>query len=300
MVAENKQAQHVCYACGSRKKACDKALPACSFCTKRGLLCRYDTAALERKGHRAYNPGRHFVALQTEVAAPPDTLSQLDGRPKPFPFSLFCNAGQSLEEIVDWQIQHVIQLANISRDDISVRYFQTYHQWLPIISPDLFYKVQYEYRERGDRAPPADFSILLLAMFFIITLPNIGISSKSHPLSRQSLYTTVKSLFSQVQAVICTSVPLVQAQLIIAMCEYASARSEAAYISMATCTGLARLLDVKKIQLRSCRDEIPIQGIELAQIERENITWGIAMLERYVSMRMVKGFGSRGFTKDTT
>jgi hypothetical protein len=299
-MAENKQAQNVCYACNSRKKACDKALPACSFCTKRGLLCRYDITALERRGHRAYNPGRNFVALQTEDADPSDAPSQVDRGPKPLPLSVLCNAGESLEGSVNQQVQHVIRLANLPRDDISERYFQTFHQWLPIVSPDLFHEAEYKYRERGGHAPPADFSILLLAMCLIITLPNLGDTSKARPLSRESLYTTVKLLFSQVQAVICTSLPLVQALLIIAMCEYACARGEAAYISMATCTGLARLLGLRKTSMGSCRDEIPNRSIKLVEIERENVTWGIAMLERYEWIRKSGQVGTRRITKGAT
>jgi hypothetical protein len=280
-MAENKQAQNVCYACNSLKKACDKGLPACNFCTKRGLLCRYDYMALERRGHRRYNPGRNFVALQTEDANPSDSTSRFASGEKLLPLSFLCSAGQSLEEIVNQHIQHVIQLANLRRDDIGKRYFQTFHQWIPVVSPDLFHEIEYEYQGRIGHTPPADFSILLLAMCLIISLPNLGDTSKALPLCRESLYTLVKSLFSQVQAFIPTSLPLVQAQLIIAMCEYACARGKAAYISMTTCIGLARLLGLGKPSMNSFRDQIPNHGIKLVDIERENVRWGIAMLERY-------------------
>jgi hypothetical protein len=299
IMAEKKQAQNVCYACNSRKKACDKALPACNFCTKRGLHCRYDTTALERRGHRAYNPGRNFVVLHTEGANPPNAHSQedIDRRPKPFSLSVLRDVGQSFEEFVNQQVQHVIQLTGIIRDDISVRYFQTFHQWLPIVSPDLFHEAEFKYPESGGHAPPADFSILLLAMSLIITLPTLKDTSKTGVLSREALYTSVKSLFARVQAVIFTSLPLVQALLIIAMCEYACARGEAAYISMATCAGLARLLNLGRIPIDNCKDDIASHSIKLIDIERENVTWGIAVLERYEWMPHSGALETSGITK---
>jgi hypothetical protein len=302
-MADNKQAQNVCYACNSRKKACDKTLPSCSFCAKRGLLCRYDIMSQDRRGPRAYNPGKNFVALQTEDVRPSDIPSQVDREPKPSPLFVFYNAGESLEESVSQQVQHVIRLAKLSRHEISERYFQTFHQWLPIVSPDLFHEAECRYRERGSQAPPADFSILVLAMCLIIALPNLGDASKSRPLTRDSLYTSVKLLFTQVQAVICTSLPLVQALLIIAMCEYASARGEAAYISMTTCTGLARLLGLMenmKISTNSFRDDSSNHCIKLAEIQRDNVRWGVAMLERYEYTRKRGRLRTSSITKCVT
>lgn len=125
-----KQAQNVCHTCSLRKKACDKALPACSFCAKRGLLCRYDTA---QGGHRAYNPGRHFVALQTEhVDVDPSDTPRIDRSLIPLPISVLCNGGQSLEESINQQVQHVTRLANLLRGEISERYFQTFRTYILI------------------------------------------------------------------------------------------------------------------------------------------------------------------------
>jgi hypothetical protein len=280
-MTENKQAQSVCSVCSARKKGCDKALPACSFCSKRGLLCQYDVTAVERRGRRLYNPGRNFVALHTENTGHSDVNSHDDRERKPSLLSVVFSAGLPLEISIDQQVQYVIQLANLSRDDISERYFQSFHQWLPIVSPDLFYEAEHRYRVKSNHAPPADFSILLLAMCLIITIPKLEDNSKPHHLSQDFLYTTVKLLFSQTQANICKSLPLVQAQLIIAMCEYACARRDAAYISITTCTAMARLLSLNKISPGRCEDDITNRGIKLAEMERENITWGIVMLERY-------------------
>jgi hypothetical protein len=292
-MAENIQAQNVCYACNSRKKACDKALPGCSFCSKRGLLCRYDITALERKGRRAINPGRNFVVLQTKDSNSSNTLSQVDSRPSPFSLPIACKIGQPLDDYVDQQVQHVILMANLSRHEISAHYFKTFHQWLPIISPDLFHEAEYEYQGKPEPAPPADFSVLLLAMCLIITIPNLGDTSKACPLSQDSLYKTAKLVFSQVQAVKCTSLPLVQALLIIAMCEYACVHGEAAYISITTCTGMARLLGLGKTSISSCRDKTSNPDAKLAEIQRENVTWGITMLERYEWMQIKPALGNK-------
>jgi hypothetical protein len=282
----NRQAQNVCYACNSRKKACDKALPTCSFCAKRGLLCRYDITALDRRGRRVYNPGRNFVALHSEDPDPKTVACQVGRESKPSLLSILCDAGQSLDESVHEQVQQVIRLVGIPRDDISKRYFQTFHQWLPIVSPDLFHDAECRYSEGGSSAPPAEFSILRLAMYLIVTLSTLEANAPSP--SRESLYTSVKLLFSRVQVAVRASLPLVQALLIIAMCEYAGARGEAAYVSIATCTGLARLLGIQRIPTDGCRDEILGQNIKLVDMERENVTWGLAILDRYDWIQKVR------------
>ena len=275
-----------------RKKACDKALPACGFCASRRLLCRYDISAPKSKGRRTYNPGRHFVPLQspsppsvspqakTVTQELPSPESQQDQTPihrsslYVFPLSV------SVEESLNQLIQHWFQLTKLTCDNIIDRYFQTFHKWLPVISPDSFRREALRYRKEG-RPPPADFTFLLLAMLLMI-LPTLDPSLRPPRASQELLYTTTKSAISQAQASICTSIRLVQAALLIALREYTCVRPEAAYISMMTCAGLARVVGIRMTLARNTRDAQKTRDFQFEETEEENLAWAIAMLERYV------------------
>lgn len=286
---DTKRAQNVCHACMLRKKACDKALPACGFCASRRLRCRYDISAPKSGDGRAYNPGRHFVPLQsssTPSVSPqaktltrhlPSPKSQKD--PTPTQHSSLYVLPQSVEESLNQLAHHCTELTNLTYDNILDRYFQAFHTWLPVVSPDSFHREASRYREEG-RLPPADFTVLLLAMLLFV-LPAHDPYLRSPRASQEFLYTTTKSAFSQAQASICTSLRLVQAALLIALREYTSVRPEAAYISMMTCAGLARTLGIGIHSVRTTRDAQKTSDSRLETMERENLAWAIAILERY-------------------
>lgn len=285
-MTDAKRFQNVCHACMLRKKACDKALPACGFCASRRLLCRYDISAPKSKGRRIYNPGRHFVPLQspspqakTVTRQLPSPESQQDNTP--IHHSSLYVFLQSVEESFNQLhlARHFTELTKLTCDNIIDRYFQAFHKWLPIVSPDSFRREASRYREEG-RLPPADFTVLLLAMLLIV-LPTLGPSLRPPRASQELLYTTTKSALSQAQTSICTSLRLVQAALLIALREYTCVRPEAAYISMMTCTGLARVVEIGRTSMRTTIDVQKISDSPLEEREREDTVWAIAMLERY-------------------
>ncbi len=288
-MADMKRAQNVCHACMLRKKACDKALPACGFCASRRLLCRYDISTPKSQDRRAYNPGRHFVPLQSP--SPPSVSPQAQAMTRQLPspesqkdhpplhHSSLDVLPQSVEESLNQMAQHFTELTKLTYDNIIDRYFQAFHKWLPVVSPDSFRREASRYREEG-RLPPADFTVLLLAMLLIV-LPGLDPSLRPPRVSQEFLYTTTKSAFSQAQASICTSLRLVQAALLIALREYTSVRPEAAFISMMTCAGLARVLGIGITSVRTTRDAQITSDSRLENMERENLAWAIAMLERY-------------------
>lgn len=176
MAAEesNQRASQVCNICKARKKACDKILPTCSYCSKRGLECRYDRSADTAR------------AEAVSVGNLADLLS--------------CNTGPTLDGILNLQVCHVIYRTRISLEQLTERFFRYFHQWLPIISPATF-------RETATRhqhgVPPADFSILLLSMYLIVLRPTNDF--QSNEIQPRDLYYTAKLFFSYVQAKLCAS-----------------------------------------------------------------------------------------------
>ncbi|MCJ1389927.1 hypothetical protein MMC18_002784 [Xylographa bjoerkii] len=300
-MTDTNRAQNVCHACMLRKKACDKTLPACGFCASRRLLCRYDILAPKSEGRRIHNPGRHFVRLQSQSVSPqaktvtrqpPSRASQQDHTP--IHQSNLYVLPRSVEESLNQLVQHFTKLTKLTCDNIIDLYFQDFHKWLPVVSPDSFRREASRYREEG-RLPPADFTVLLLAMLLII-LPGLDPSLRPPRASQEFLYTTTKLALSQAQASICTSLRLVQAALLIALREYTCIRPDAAYISMMTCAGLARVVGIGITGVRTTRDVQNIsdyrsEGMERVQnisdyrsegMERDNLIWAIAMLERLI------------------
>ena len=288
-MADTKRSRNVCHVCTLRKKACDKALPVCGFCANHQLPCRYDISASRSKHRRAYNPGRHFVALQSRSArsVSPQAeaiLQQLPCPPgqkdhTPIQYSGLYILPESVDESLNRLVQHFNELTGLTYDNITDRYFQACHRWLPIVSPDSFYREASRYREER-RLPPADFTALFLAMI-LITLPAYDPALRPPLTSQVFLYMATKFALSQAQTSICTSLRLIQASLLIALREYKSVQPEAAYITMMTCMGLTRVLGIGIASLRTTRDVQSTCGYRLEKIERENTVWAAAMLERY-------------------
>ena len=162
---------------------------------------------------------------------------------------------------------------NLTYDGIIERYFAGVHASFPILSPDSLRHEASQYRE--GRPPPADSTVLLLAILLIISPP---LDHSRHGITQEFLYTTTKAAFSQAQASMTTSLRLLQAAVLITLREYTCARVDAAYISMMTCAGMARVSGITATTIGTpmCLDQ------QVGQRERENVAWAIAMLERYV------------------
>lgn len=94
---------------------------------------------------------------------------------------------------------------------------------------------------------------------------------------REVLYLATKSLFAQIQAFIPSSLPLVQASLIITHYEHAHGMIQAAYISMGTTSRMAFALGLHN---RQC--SLEPQGSDAWMDEEEQLCtwWGIMMCDR--------------------
>jgi len=128
-------------------------------------------------------------------------------------------------------------------DDISARYFQRFHRHLPVISRTRFYN---NLTTTG-AAPAANFSVLLLTICLITYAPALGYQSEHggiRSFEQQSLYLTARSLFAEVQASYSSSVPLIQAGLLLAVYEYTHGRPDDAFVTIA---GSARMADAAHI-----------------------------------------------------
>lgn len=242
----------VCSTCKARKKGCDKNLPTCGYCAKRGLVCRYsEPPAIE--GHL------------------PSATSAADFSTSILGLSLAADAETTLDQVVHTEVRQVLHRSGMSLDAITKRYFEGVHNWLPVVSPAHLHEAITNVQPG---IPHADSSVLILTVCLVTINPSVCDSRR--PIFLESLYVTAKTLFAQVQAVICASVHLVQAGLLITAYEYASGRPEAAYITIGTCARIGCSLGLGK---KPSIVEGDIQSLHA--VELWNVWWGIVILERY-------------------
>ncbi|GFN14105.1 putative aspartic-type endopeptidase opsB [Aspergillus tubingensis] len=253
------RASHVCLTCKSRKKGCDKKLPTCGYCAKRNLPCRYQGSPV------AEEPVADAIT-QIETNAILLQMVSLFGPP---------SENMSTAPRRTWyHVCRIIQLADLSLQEISRRYFSNFHNWLPVVSHEVFQESLARYNSPS-RSAPVDFSVLVLGMCLVTLQP----SKLNTHITPHSVYATMKMLFAEAQAIMCVSTYLIQAGLLIAAYEYANGRPEAAHITMGS---LARsafaigLVDSSSWQT----NEASIDSSE--RLERLNLWWGVIILERLI------------------
>lgn len=156
-------------------------------------------------------------------------------------------------------------------DEISTRYFQGIHRWLPVISRQRFHDRLISFRDSST----AGFSILLLSMYLVTSHPAAVLRGKEY--DQVTLYLTTKMLFTQAQAVLPTSTNLVQAGLLIATYEYGHGLTDVAYISIGTCARMALTAGLLKTKF----NQRPGAGESLVkELEERNLWWGILLSDR--------------------
>ncbi|KAF4930627.1 hypothetical protein CGCVW01_v000803 [Colletotrichum viniferum] len=132
-------AAQVCLTCKARKKKCDKLLPSCGYCGRKGLRCRYVRQA-PSPAHKSKLAEAHCNRNSANVILTDIPSSELH---------LFV------------RIQGLIRDTGQYVDGISVRYFEGLHQYLPFISRSHFE----DSLMFSGVSPPAELSVLLLKIF---------------------------------------------------------------------------------------------------------------------------------------
>ena len=258
------RALRVCATCKARKKGCDKALPRCGYCTQRHLVCVYEDAPVEP--HRT--PGGDSPWAMGNAGGSP--LSNM------FLHSLPSRTQMTIECALHIQVSHVLDLSKLPFSEVCDRYFRSFHLWLPVVSQELLHDGA---TPQPDKYPPADYSLLVLALYLVTLDPSDDISTQI--LSPQSLYLEIRMLFTQVQAIVNASTRLVQTGLLLAAYEYACGKPHAAYISIGTCSRIASVAGIDTPTARNGRSDRQFPPT-LKSLEDRNIWWGMTVLERCV------------------
>ncbi|KAI1323129.1 hypothetical protein F5Y16DRAFT_384508 [Xylariaceae sp. FL0255] len=247
-----RRALHACQTCRSRKKGCDKTLPSCSYCKERTLECSY-----EWKTHSFDN---NNAILQNSSS--PATGSMVDNGRLVKP--------TSVDEMMHLYVCDVQKSTGISVRDAISRYLGGPYTWLPMIPPSILFIMG----ENGHRTSAASISILILAIYLMIT-PLAQLSKGSGPEDSQYVY--IKKLFGYVQALSCASTSLLQALLLITTYEFASGKQESAFISIAACVRMAQILDIDDAMSKGDPEQLSTKESESVRIWQ-----GILVLERHI------------------
>ena len=206
----------------------------------------------------------------------------MTANPDPYRLSSGCLRRVHLE------VLRVIRSTGQFVDDLTARYFQTFHRHLPIISRLRFQDNLIASGGNGARGgPAADHSILLLTICLIATTPVLtpGENGERPPdvvTDRQALYLAAKALLAQAQGSLHRpSLYLIQAMLLLAVFEYASGRPETAFVTIAGCARAAYAAGIhnKASTDRGHSDRCP--GLRADEVEEAwNTWWGIVIYER--------------------
>lgn len=262
------RAQRVCAVCKSRKKGCDKVLPRCGYCTQRGLICVY------------------------EDPAPPEIGCDLLGRNElwstsPFPSNTFQSwtlsyPPMTIENTLRHEVSKISKITERAFSEVCDQYFRSFHRWLPVVSYDLLVKETTMY---DDKCPPADFSLLVLAINLVTLDPPDD--NRRQIIPPQALYLDLRMTFTRVQIVTTASTRLIQTGLLLAAYEYACGRPHAAYISIGTCVRMASILGIDRYnRLNEPVNKKPATGI--GSLETQNMYWAMIMLERYTAVNTLR------------
>jgi len=151
-------------------------------------------------------------------------------------------------------------------------YFEYVHQWMPVISKELFY----ENLKNAEGSPRADFYLLILCIHLMIQVP--AGDSKANQL-QNSLYLTTKCLYACLQILLPPSIAGLQAGLLIATFEHASGLCEEAYVTIGACARASSLMRLSRTPRRHAQ-----RGTTdwLRAVEAKNLWWGILIRDRWV------------------
>lgn len=177
------------------------------------------------------------------------------------------------------QAQRLLETTGLYLDEISVRYFQGIHTFVPIISRRRFHARLLSFGANLQ----ADFALLVLCMALLVSSPEsvdlLG-PQRGHRLEDPTLYVATKSLMAQAQALCAPTTRLVQAGVLIAVYEYAHGHPEQAFVTIGSYTRMAYAAQLRSIPAL-VRNAAP-QADWTIEEEEINTWWGIRICERYV------------------
>lgn len=152
--------------------------------------------------------------------------------------------------------------------EMSRIYFASTHYKLPVISQARFYKSLPGLFVSG----AADFIVLCLCMHLVQQTPSLPTDSMV-----SSLYTTVKTSISLLEATSCNSLDTIQCRLLLVLYEMGHGLYPAASISIGACARAARNLGLHPGSSEAAEPT----STKVVDEERRRTWWAVHNLDRY-------------------
>lgn len=152
--------------------------------------------------------------------------------------------------------------------EMSSVYFASTHYKLPVISKERFYKRIPGLFVSGS----ADFTILCLCIHLLHQTPSLSTETMV-----SSLYTTVKTSISLLEATSCNSLDIIQCRLLLVLYEMGHGIYPAASISIGACARAARNLGLHPGSSEAAEPT----SMEVIEEERRRTWWAVHNLDRY-------------------
>ncbi|KAK4136636.1 hypothetical protein BT67DRAFT_373791 [Trichocladium antarcticum] len=231
--------KNACLRCNGLKRRCNKALPACKTCAQRGQTCQYVDLALLR--------GNLLGAIE------------------------------SVKDVHALAFRAVLDAHGLNQnrvDQAISSYFKGVNTWFTIVDQSRF---EPQARDLATN-PSAETCVLVLCMSLIANppKPRTGPSRTRSQGLGDDPYHFSKAILSLVQSKLPTAIPLLQAQLLIAMYEYSQSMPQQAYMSLGQCFQIAKMLGWHKRQFWSVeRQAAAPRDMKLCSI----LWWSIVHLD---------------------
>ncbi|KAJ5988431.1 hypothetical protein N7481_003641 [Penicillium waksmanii] len=284
-----------CFPCRRSKRRCDKNLPTCQLCIRKGLKCSYP----RRRGQRSASPARsiqgsdHGVDPNSPyggpVVATRGTGSQHQSVwPSSSPFAVTTAISFLAPNIFREARLEIPRLTVSIPDEVAFhignnqqvqqaagKFFQT--AWLPIVSRKRYLAAIL------NPLSPSRRPIALLAL--CMKLCCLPVHDDEGP-RRTSLYQFVKKFYSEVESTQDLCVEVLQAAILIAIFEIGDAIYPAAYLTVGICARYGIAMGLDKINKGRMGGQHIRIGSWMEIEERRRAWWAILTLDRFVTSNL--------------
>lgn len=283
-----------CFPCRRSKRRCDKTLPACQLCRRRGLDCRYP----HRRGQTSASPSppnstledvvtigsdKTIVPAEVSVDRPQLTLSETSAHTAavrflaPYVLPELRLQISSLEQGIPGEV--AFHLGDRQQmQDVTIEFLRRTRPWMPVVN--------------GRRHLAAVLNPLLATprrsralLTLCMKLCSLQSSDKASGYQVQrSLYLLTKGFHAEVERTEDPCLEIMQATLFIAVFEIGEALYPAAYFTIGALTRYGLVLGLDKINQHKTGAGVgSTTGASWIDIEEmRRVWWGVLIMDRCV------------------
>ncbi|KAL4786811.1 hypothetical protein BJX76DRAFT_354812 [Aspergillus varians] len=291
LATPDQHASASCFFCRRSKRRCDRNLPECQLCSRKGLKCSYP----QRRGQSSASPpssSRGTESAPDSGRARPVLANSGTGRQSgqalcipsslamataisflaPTLFREACLEIPRLDlDLPDDVVFHLGDSQQVR--DTAIKFVQLTRPWMPIVS-----RKRHLAAVLNPLSPCRRPAALLALCMKLCCLPVLN----DEAAERNSLYRLVKQFYCEVESTEDLCLQVLQAAVFIAVFEIGDAIYPAAYLTVGACAryGIAMGLDkVNKDRMGGGNSAASWMEIE----ERRRVWWGVLVLDRFLN-----------------